>query len=216
MGRFWRGLLWIAALLVLAGLVVRVVLVDVWTLPDDPKISAAVAPSLAGGDTILYMKRNKPAFGDLVRCTDPDSSPNEPPKYVVGRVVGLFGDTVDTNGKELSVNGKRYLGEMVCAEEKMTVPHPTSGATVEIWCDQVSIAGHPHLRGSSDKASIVTPTKTIVGQGMVFLLSDDRSYHDDSRDFGTVPADSCTGRIVFRLWGKEGMKDEKRRMTFVQ
>ncbi len=51
---------------------------------------------------------------------------------------------------------------------------------------------------------------------MLFLLSDDRSYHDDSRDFGTVPADSCTGRIVFRLWGKEGWCDDKRRMTFVQ
>ena len=84
MGKLWRGLLWIAAFLVLAGLVVRVVFVDVWALPDDPKTSASVAPSMAGGDTVLFMKRNKPAFGDLVRCTDPD----DPAKHVVGRVVG--------------------------------------------------------------------------------------------------------------------------------
>jgi len=51
---------------------------------------------------------------------------------------------------------------------------------------------------------------------MVFLLSDDRSYHDDSRDFGTVRADTCTGRIVFRVIGKGGWADDKRRMSFVQ
>ena len=212
MAKLWRALLWTAAFLTVIGVVGRVLFVEGWTLPDDPKTSASVAPSLAGGDTILYMRRNKPAFGDLVRCTDPD----DPTRFVVGRVVGLSSDTVETNGKELSVNGTRYIGEMACAEAKVTIPHPTSGSSVELFCDQVQIAGHPHLRGTSDKAGGVSPTKTTVGQGMLYLLSDDRSYHDDSRDFGTLPADSCTGRIVFRLWGKEGWADEKRRMTFVQ
>jgi signal peptidase I len=192
--------------------VARALVLDAWVLPDDPKMSASVAPSLAGGDTILFMRRNKPAFGDLVRCADPD----EPTRFVEGRVVGLSSDTVETNGKDLSVNGTRYIGEMACGEPKFTIPHPTSGSSVEIWCDQVQIAGHPHLRGASDKATSTSPTKTVVGQGMLYLLSDDRSYHDDSRDFGTVAADSCTGRIVFRLWGKEGWGDDKRRMTFVQ
>lgn len=175
-------------------------------------MSASVAPSLAGGDTILFMRRNRPAFGDLVRCTDPD----EPARFVVGRVVGLSNDTVETNGKDLSVNGTRYIGEMACGEPKVTIAHPTSGSSVEIWCDQVQIAGHPHLRGASDKVTSTTPTTTLVGQGRLYILSDDRSYHDDSRDFGTLPVDSCTGRIVFRLWGKEGWADERRRMTFVQ
>jgi signal peptidase I len=212
MGKLWRGLFWSAAFLVMIGLIARATFVDVWVLPDDLKMSASVAPSLVGGDAILFMRHNKPAFGDLVRCSDPD----DPTRFVVGRVVGLGSDTVETDGRELSVNGKRYLGQMACAEQKMTIPHPTSGSAVEIWCDQVEIAGHPHMRGSSDKAGISTPTKATVGQGMLYLLSDDRSYHDDSRDFGTVPAESCTGRIIFRLWGKEGWSDDKRRMMFVQ
>jgi signal peptidase I len=212
MARFFRALGWVAAFLLVIGGVVRALFLEPWVVPDDPKTGASVAPSLAGGDTILYMFRNKAAFGDLVRCTDPDDAAG----YVVGRVVGLAGDTVETNGRELSVNGKRYLGEMACADEKLSVPHPSSGSNVDLWCDQVEIAGHPHLRGTSDKAGIYTPTKTIVGQGMVFLLSDDRSYHDDSRDFGTVRADGCSGRIVFRLWSKDGWGDVKHRMTFVQ
>lgn len=212
MGTLWRGLFWCAAFLIVIGLVMRAAFVDVWVLPDDLKTSASVAPSLAGGDAILFMHRNKPAFGDLVRCSDPD----DPARFVVGRVVGLAGDTVETEGRELSVNGKRYIGQMACAEPKATIPHPTSGSTVEIWCDQVEIAGHPHMRGWSEKAGIFTPAKATVGQGMLYLLSDDRSYHDDSRDFGTVPVESCTGRIIFRLWGKEGWSDDKRRMMFVQ
>lgn len=211
-GKLTRGVFWVVAFVFVIGALIRVAFVEVWKVPDEDKISAAVAPSLRGGDTILYMRRNKPAFGDLVRCTDPDDAG----RFVVGRVVGLWGDTVEVNGRELSVNGKRYIGEMVCAEDKLTIPHPTSGSTVEISCDQVEIAGHPHMRGAGDKALPEKLTKTSVGQGKLYLLSDDRTYHDDSRDFGTLATESCTGRIVFRLWGKEGMADTKRRMTFVQ
>jgi signal peptidase I len=212
MGKLFRALAWIAGVLLIVGVVARALFLDSWVVPDDPKTSAAVAPSLAGGDTVLYMFRNQPAFGDLVRCKDPDDATH----WVVGRVVGLSSDTVEVNGRDLTVNNKRYIGEMACAQEKIEVPHPTAGSTVEIVCDQVEIAGHPHLRGFSGQAPVVSPLKKTVGQGMVFLLSDDRSYHDDSRDFGTVPAESCTGRIVFRLWSKEGWKDDKRRMSFVQ
>jgi signal peptidase I len=212
MGKVVRGLLWIAAIVFLFGLGLRATFLDALVVPDDDKTSAAVAPSLAGGDTVIYFRRNKPAFADLVRCTDPDDAT----RFVFGRVVGLDGDVVETNGAELAVNGKRYYAETACAQTKYTVPHPTAGSTVDLRCDQVSMGGHPHLRGQSEKAGIFSPTKTTVGAGMVFLLSDDRSYHDDSRDFGTVRADTCTGRIFFRVVGKEGWSDDKRRMTFVQ
>src|SRR5512136_693593 len=125
LGKLVRGLLWIAALILLVGLVVRYAFVEVFVIPDDDKTSAAVAPSLKGGDTILYMRRNLPAFGDLVRCADPDDAS----RFVVGRVVGLWGDTVETSGANLVVNGKRYIGEMACAETKVSIPHPTSGST---------------------------------------------------------------------------------------
>ena len=42
--------------------------------------------------------------------------------------------------------------------------------------------------GAAKKEVLSTKTSTIVGAGMVFLLSDNRDYHDDSRDFGPVPA----------------------------
>jgi signal peptidase I len=212
MGKLIRFVFWVAVLLGILGVVARTLFMDAWVVPDDDKTSASVAPTLAGGDTVLFMKRNAPAFGDLVRCTDPDDAT----RFVVGRVAGLAGDTVEIEGRDLRVNGTRYIGEMACGQAKFSIPHPTSGSTVDIYCDQVQMAGHPHLRGSSDKGTPSYPTKAVVGAGKLYLVSDDRSYHDDSRDFGAVDASTCTGRIVFRVIGKEGWKDDKRRMTFVQ
>ena len=50
----------------------------------------------------------------------------------------------------------------------------------------------------------------------VFIASDDRYYHDDSRDFGPVPKDSCQERVVFRLWSARGWFDTSRRLMFVR
>jgi signal peptidase I len=212
MASLWRGLGWTAAIVAALGAAGRALFFEPWTLPDDDKTSASVAPTLSGGDTVLYLKRSRSGFGDLVRCTDPGDAS----KFVVGRVAGLSGDVVETNGRELSVNNKRYLSEMVCAQEKIQIPHPSSGAQVTLWCDQVSMGGHPHFRGTGEKAIVSPPRRDTVGEGKLFLLSDDRTYHDDSRDFGAVPASSCTGRIVFRLWSKDGWKDDAHRLTSVQ
>lgn len=207
----WRVIVWILGTFLVLGVVARIFVLEPWTVPDENKLAAGIAPTLNGGDLILFMKRNKPAFGDLVRCKDPD----DPNHFVVGRVVGLKGDHLDMLGRELSVNGRRYLGEMACKEAKYPIAHPHSGSKVEIACDQVEMGGHPHFRGWTDQVP-ASSYSVDVGEGMVYLLSDDRAYHDDSRDFGPLPADTCTGRIVFRLWGRDGWMDDVHRLTFIQ
>ena len=60
-----------------------------------------------------------------------------------------------------------------------------------------------------------TPFRLKVPAGQIFLASDNRHYHDDSRDFGAVTKESCKERVVFRLWSARGWFDETRRMMFV-
>jgi signal peptidase I len=60
-----------------------------------------------------------------------------------------------------------------------------------------------------------TPYKVRVPDGHVFLASDNRHYHDDSRDFGPVPKASCHNRVLFRLWSARGWFDDSRRMALV-
>jgi signal peptidase I len=206
MSKVWRGLLWTAVVLVVVAGICRAVFLKPWTIPDDEPLATSVAPTMLEGDVVLMLTRGTPGFGDLVRCEDPENAQ----KFVIGRIVGLSGDTVETNGRELRVNNKRYDSTTSCAEPYITVTHPVSGSDVRLYCDRVDLGGREHYRGYADKAQIVSPTKTLVGAGMVFLLSDDRIYHNDSRDFGPVPLDSCKERFFFRLVSKEGWGDPHR------
>jgi signal peptidase I len=211
MRKLGRGLFWITILLVIVAAVCRVAFLKSWIVPDEVPLSSSVAPTLAGGDVVLMLTRGTPGFGDLVRCEDPQDAT----RFVVGRIVGLSHDEVVVKGRDLIVNGKRYNATTSCAEPYTTVTHPVSGSEVRIACDRVDLGGREHYRGYSEKPSIEAGTTSLVGEGRVFLLSDDRSYPDDSRTFGPVPLETCRERIVFRVVGKEGWGDERRRMTFV-
>jgi signal peptidase I len=58
------------------------------------------------------------------------------------------------------------------------------------------------------------PTRAAVESGRWFLVSDDRHVHVDSRDFGQVDVSTCL-HIVFRIEGKDGMGDEKKRLSII-
>jgi signal peptidase I len=211
MRRLLRGLLWVAGLLALAALILRLTVLDVWTVPDDPVLGASVAPTMAPGDVVLLLTRGSAGFGDLVRCKDPD----DPQRFVIGRVAGVEGDIVETEGKNLTVNGKRYDSESACTTATVTVAHPTSGAATELHCDVVEMGGGWHYRGSVPRPFLSTTKRVEVGTGMIYLLSDNREHHDDSRDFGQIPRTACPDRVFFRALGRAGWSDEQARLTYI-
>jgi signal peptidase I len=211
MEKFGRVLLWTVIIVGAVAGLLRAFVLKVWTIPDDPVLAASIAPTLGGGDTVVVLTFGKGVFGDLVRCQDPE----DPKKYVVGRISGVGGDVVETTGRDVIVNGTTYKGESSCPKPKYKVLHPTTDAEVDISCDVVQMGGGWHYRGYKANPFKPTDTKTEVSTGMVFLLSDNREFHDDSRDFGVLPQSSCNERIVFRLWGQEGWKDDERRMVYI-
>ena len=212
MRKLIRALAWVVGVVVVLGAVARLLFMNAWTVPDDPHIAVSLAPTLRAGDTILFMTRGKGGMGDLVRCKDPE----DPAKFVVGRIVGLPLDKVETDGIELVVNGKHYNSQAACPESLDTrVENPTTHASVVLRCDEVEIGGGWHYRGYISQETRSERKTVDVGAGRVFLLSDNRSYFDDSRSFGTVPLSSCSGRIFFRVWGQGGWGDDKNRLTYI-
>ena len=211
MRKFIRGVLWIAGFLAVVGLVARVLFVTVWVIPDEPLFAASVEPSLSGGDVVLVLTRGSPGFGQLVRCTDPE----DPARFVVGRIAGLSSDTVEVDG-DVIVNGKGYPSQQMCLENPVVITHPRTGGDTKLTCSQVQMGGGWHMRGVAQNPGISNRTPTLVGADQVFIVSDDRTFHDDSRDFGTLPAASCHQQIFFRLWGKGGWSDDKRRMSYIR
>ncbi len=211
MRKFLIALAWIAGVLAVIAVIARLTVVRVWTIPDDRVLNASLAPTLASGDVVLVLYRGERTFGELVRCPDPEDAQ----RWVVGRIVGGEGDKVSVDLGALTLNGKRYDVSEACKDGFVMVPHPTSGHPVKHSCARVEIAGGWHFRAQVAEMS-ESPREHTVGPGRVYLLSDNRSFHDDSRDFGAVPKASCSEQIVFRLWGKEGFFDDERRFTYIR
>jgi signal peptidase I len=209
MRKLANGLAWTLGTLLVIGLVLRVLVLDVWKIPDDPVLGASIAPTLASGDLVLVLTRGEPTFGEIVRCPDPET----PGRHIVGRVAGVSGDVVETDHSSLLVNKTRYDAESACPEPDFMITEPT-GREVSLKCDVVAMGSGRHFRAVGRRPPLERPMRTEVRPDTVFLVSDNRSYHDDSRDFGLLPHAGCQ-RLVFRFWGKSGWSDEAHRLSYL-
>lgn len=213
LGKVGKFLLWATIILgVLVG-ALRLFLVRTWTIPDDdPNLSASIAPSLEPGDSVLLFHAMPPSFGDLVRCTDPD----EPRRWVIGRIVGEGGDTIEIERGNLTINGRKAPLESACKEPKIEVSHPNTGSTVELHCNTEEIGSVLHKRAMIvGEASTIAPVKRTVAPGFFFLVSDNRAFQNDSTTYGPVPVESCDARVIFRFWGKRGFGDVESRLMWI-
>jgi signal peptidase I len=205
-----RFVLWVLAILGGICVILYLGLFDVWRLPlYDPQFVASVAPTLAGGDLVLISRHETPSFANLVRCADPDA----PDRFVVGRLVGTSGDTVELASETLTINGHHTPFPRACDTSTMVMPNPATGSDETLSCSQEEIGGitHDTLRLSEHPE----PAKSSqVQAGKVYLVSDNRHMHLDSRDFQGVDPSTCK-HIVFRLWSAGGYGDAQRRLTFI-
>ena len=204
-----RLLFWIALVCaVLVGVVM--IFFETWTVPgDDPQFAVSIEPALSVGDFVL-VSRSSGGTGDgaLVRCTDPDA----PTRSVVGRVVGEPGDTVEFTNGLLLVNKKTPSASVACDPATVHLKNPGTQEDEELACFLEELGGstHPALRTAKNFPG--RDTNAEVEPGKVFLVSDNRPMHLDSRDFNTVAPGSCH-RIALRLWSAAGWSDAKKRLT---
>jgi signal peptidase I len=190
-----RNLAWFTAIVGAIGLLLYLFVFDTWVIPsDDPSLSAGIQPTLSAGDRILVRRGGIPKDGELARCQRPD----EPGKYVIARVFGVEGETVEVNNERTATNGRGVATRFGCGT--VNVVHPVSGELEALSCSvedngafTYSVLLHPTVREGRHVGK--------VESGKMFLVSDDRHLHLDSRDFGLVDASTCE-HVVFRLWGE--------------
>jgi len=212
MRKMFRFLFWCA--LVVGGLigVLRATAIRWWRVPsDDPFLTASTSPSIRAGDLILLWRLTKPGFGDLVLCPEP----KRPDRVVIGRLVGESRDDLEVNGGDVVVNGRRQIVESSCATKTFTEHDPETRIEVEQRCNVEDINGG-HFRGEIPPSSVrPADVKTTVPDGQVWLVSDNRLYPYDSRDFGPVPRETCRELVFFRLVGAGGFFDTATRNQFI-
>jgi hypothetical protein len=64
-------------------------------------------------------------------------------------------------------------------------------------------------------AASPSDAQATVPNGQVWLVSDNRQFPWDSRDFGPVQRTTCTETVFFRLVGKGGFFDVSSRNQYI-
>jgi len=154
--------------------------------------SSSMAPAIQAGDYFFVDKRPAarriPTYNEVIVF----QSLSEPGVSVIKRVVGLPGDTLATRDGQLYRNGRAVK------EAWITPVSPT---------DTMPLIDESNPRGQAEAVLEHYPTlsrwgPTIVPQGAVYVLGDNRSYSYDSRYWGPVSLDRILGRplwIYFNL-----------------
>ncbi|MBX3229591.1 MAG: signal peptidase I [Labilithrix sp.] len=202
-----RWLVWCGGIGGAICLLLYLLVFDVWLFDpgNDAQLAASAVPALKPGDKVLLRRGSTPGFGELVRCEHPDS----PGTWVVGRIFGVRGDRVEVSDGTIQTNGKGLSAAHGCPQQ--VVPHPVTQNLVTLSCGVVEtgawsfeyLNAPEHMSGGTHSA--------LVEAGKVYLVSDNRFMHQDSRDFGQVDETTCR-HVVFRLWG-ESYTDSSRRFT---
>ncbi len=214
MRKMFRFLFWVA---LIAGIVIgfaRLTAIRWWRVPNnDPYLTASISPSIRGGDLILLWRLTKPGFGDLALCAEP----NKPDRIVIGRIVGTSRDALEVTGADIKRNGKRQAIESDCTQRTFVEHDPASGQEVEQGCQMEDLGGKTNMRGELVAESPhPAEVKTTVPMGQLWLVSDNRLFPYDSRDYGPVPSDTCTETVFFRLVGAGGFFDTATRNQYIR
>lgn len=208
-----RWLLWtLVAFAVVLG-ILRATAIRWWRIPaDDPYLDASIAPSLHGGDLVLLWRLTPPSLGSLALCPEP----GHPERVAIGRMVGEERNEVRIEGSHVFVNGRVCSTEGSCANEHFSVKPPGGGAEVEERCRIEVMHGLTHLRGEAEATADLAAADVQLKPGQVALVSDNRRYPYDSRDYGPVDRSTCHETIFFRVVGPKGFFDAADRFQYVR
>ncbi|MDR3292984.1 MAG: signal peptidase I [Clostridiales bacterium] len=141
-------------------------------------------------DKVYMLRTNKVGRGDIIRLENPcpleynaDGSPKD--KYLIKRVIGIAGDTVEIRG-----DGYVYLN----GEKLIEAYTKTQGSTFSFeWLGDTNIK----------IGTIYEPIIYIVPENEVFVLGDNREVSLDGRRFGTVSLDKVYGKTLFVIRGSK-------------
>lgn len=210
-----RFVIWVALIVALIVGIARAVAIRWFRLPtDDPTLTTSLMPTLRAGDLVVAMRLTKPRLGDLVVCPEP----GYPQRYVIGRIAAEPGDTITLTNGEPALNGESFKNERGCDPPVFSYV-PPNGESEEIQqrCEWEVITNHLHTIGEIGHHKVPqVQTSVDVPPDTFFLLSDNRLFPYDSRDFGPVDSATCTETLVARLVSRAGWMDSENRLDYVQ
>ncbi|OSM04304.1 putative signal peptidase I [Magnetofaba australis IT-1] len=172
--------------------------------------SGSMIPTLLVGD---YLFVNKFSYGYRIPYTQKRvfmgagphrgdvvvfEFPNDPTKDYIKRIIGLPGDEIVYQEKQLYVNGTHiartelgpyeYFGESGIRQYTTQFSEVIDGKPHTLLVDKMTFGG--------------MPMRTVVPEGRYFVMGDNRDNSNDSRYWGFVPEYRLVGRAVALFWSR--------------
>ncbi len=209
MDRYLKAALWVVIVLIVA-LAVGWVFFEVETVPDN-----SMAPTLWMGDRILLLKRGELKRGDIGVCEHPEF----PGQVVMGRVIGVPGDTVEIARNQLRVNGEIIHEE---AEGPFIYwDRESSTQAFELkFLKKKAMIGGSQAYMLYDEQPLMSPVPSQAITDGYYLVGDNRVHRAaiDSRTYGPVHESLCRGKGFFVFSATKGIGDAdltRRSFTFL-
>lgn len=186
-------------------LVLRSFLIEPFQIP-----TGSMIPTLEVGDFILV---NKYAYGlrlpvvgtKIMDVADPQRGevmvfiPPHENKYYIKRVIGLPGDTIRYEDKQLYINGDLIDKEYVADISVDTSIGDLSG---KLYTEEINGVEHP-AQYIDAALSRRTRTTWVIPNGHYFMMGDNRDNSGDSREWGPVPEEDIVGKAIAVWMHKE-------------
>ena len=179
----------------LVVVVLRSFIVEPFQIP-----SASMVPTLKIGDYILVNKFtygirlpvvgtkilevNEPQRGDVMVFFPPNDN-----RYFIKRVIGLPGDTISYQNKQLTINGEEV-------DQAFKAQVIESGFRVRLYEENLGEQSHTiHNTPGLYRGSFTV----TVPEGHYYMMGDNRDNSSDSRAWGPVPEQNIVGK-AFAKW----------------
>ena len=158
------------------------------------------------GTKIKLFDFHKPARGDVFVFIPPHDR-----KHYIKRIVAVEGDTVETRGSTLYVNGEP-IGDGAYTKHVMNSPaykrdfppfrEPEHLPDGEAFDDYKLSPNQFRMKFPEDKPF-------VVPKGYVFAMGDNRDLSRDSRSWGPVPVDVIKGQAFMIYWSYDKSNQAK-------
>lgn len=173
----------------LVFLSVLTLLLSNFVVTKDHVNGPSMEPTLLQNDRLFSLQRKQIRRGDIVLLKAPD----RPGTIYIKRVIGMPGDTVQSRGDVLYINGKRQAQPYL---HKRFVTAALDDYAKANDLDRSRL----RFTGDFDIATLGTTRKAHVPAGHYFVLGDNRYVSHDSRAFGFVKQSAIQSVVVMRYW----------------
>lgn len=159
-------------------------------------------PNLKDGQVIkitrpIWVNNEKLKRGQIIVFNSNNVDPRTKSTEYVKRIIGVPGDKVSFDGKNLYVNNKKikdYVSDQETIQSKAFKLSKTfDDKTLNKW--DINKLSFRQFSDGTFYWNEYSVGKSKVPEGMYFVLGDNRKISNDSREFGFVPAKSITGLI---------------------